>query len=50
MFQIATEKDISEGEITDVYETRTLQILEREQAHCSVKAEFVAKKLPEDWR
>ncbi len=50
MLQIAPEKDVLEGKITDVYFTRTLQILEHEKAQCSVKAEFVAKKLPSNWR
>jgi len=49
MFQVAAEKEILEGKVTDVYFTRTLQILESEQVQCRVKAEFVAKKLPEDW-
>lgn len=49
MFQVAAEKDILEGKVTDVYFTRTLQILKSEHINCRVKAEFVAKKLPEDW-
>jgi len=49
MFHVAGEKDILEGKVTDVYFNRTLQILESEQVNCKVKAEFVAKKLPEDW-
>lgn len=49
MFHVAGEKDILEGKVTDVYFKRTLQILESEQVNCKVKAEFVAKKLPENW-
>ncbi|MGZ7162624.1 MAG: hypothetical protein ACXVI8_08235, partial [Halobacteriota archaeon] len=49
MFLVATEKDILEGKVTDVYFTRTLHILKSEHVNCKVKAEFVAKKLPEDW-
>ncbi len=49
MFHVAGEKDILEGKVTDVYFNRTLQILESEQVNCKVKAEFVAKKLPENW-
>lgn len=49
MFQVAAETDILEGKVTDVYFTRTLQILKSEHINCTVKAEFVAKKLPEDW-
>ena len=48
MFQVATETDILEGKVTDVYFTRTLQILKSEQVRCKVKGEFVAKKLPAD--
>lgn len=43
MFQVAAEKDILEGKVTDVYFTRTLQILKSEHIDCKVKAEFVAK-------
>ncbi len=49
MFQVAAEKDILEGKITDIYFARTLKILKSEHVNCTVKAEFVAKKLPEDW-
>jgi nicotinate phosphoribosyltransferase len=49
MFQVAAEKDILEGKVTDVYFTRTLQILKSEQVKCRVRAEFAAKKLPADW-
>jgi nicotinate phosphoribosyltransferase len=49
MFHVAAEQDILEGKVTDVYFKRTLEILEGEQVNCQVKAEFVAKNLPENW-
>ncbi len=49
MFHIADEKEILDGNITDVYFNRTLRILKEKDINCKVKAEFVAKSLPEDW-
>jgi len=49
MFHIAGEKEILEGKITDVYFNRTLQILKEKDINPWVKAEFVAKSLPEEW-
>ena len=49
MFQIADEKEIKDGKITDVYFERSLEILENINIDCKVRAEFVAKNLPEDW-
>ncbi|WP_232728077.1 MULTISPECIES: nicotinate phosphoribosyltransferase [unclassified Methanobacterium] len=49
MFHISGEKEILEGEITDVYFNRTLQILKEKEINPWVKAEFVAKSLPEEW-
>jgi nicotinate phosphoribosyltransferase len=49
MFHMAQEKDILEGKITDVYFERTLQILKEKNVNCKVKAEFVAKDLPQEW-
>lgn len=51
MFHIAEEKEILDGNVTDVYFNRTLRILKQKDINCKVKAEFVAKNLPEnyDW-
>ena len=49
MFHIAEEKEILDGKITDVYFKRTLEILKEKNINCRVKAEFVAKNLPEEW-
>jgi nicotinate phosphoribosyltransferase len=49
MFHIAEEKEILEGKITDVYFDRTLHILKNKKINPKVKAELVAKSLPEEW-
>jgi len=49
MFHVAGEKEIREGKVTDVYFQRTLQILEKKGINPWVKAEFVAKSLPDEW-
>ncbi len=49
MFHIAEKKDILEGRITDVYFQRTLDILKKKDVNPRVKAEFVAKNLPDKW-
>jgi len=46
MFHIATEKNIRDGEVTDIYFSRTHEILKARGVHKRVKAEVVAKKLP----
>lgn len=40
---------IEAGTITDIYFVRTLEILKAEGLDKRVKAEFIAKTLPEDW-
>ncbi len=47
MFHVAGEKEIKEGKVTDVYFQRTLQILKEKRVNPLVKAEFVAKSLPD---
>ena len=47
---IATEEDIKAGRTTDVYFERTRQILQAENIHKRVTAEFVVKAFPEDRR
>ncbi|MBI3009301.1 MAG: nicotinate phosphoribosyltransferase, partial [Candidatus Omnitrophica bacterium] len=46
MFHIATEQDIINGKVTDVYFVRTRQILEAEKVNKTVKAEFIVKEFP----
>ncbi|HDH06281.1 MAG TPA: nicotinate phosphoribosyltransferase [Nitrospirae bacterium] len=50
MFHTAEAKDIIEGKITDVYFERTLEILKAEKINPVVKAEFIAKGLPDEWQ
>jgi nicotinate phosphoribosyltransferase len=49
MFHTAKTEDILEGKITDVYFDRTLKILKAKKIRKRVKAEFIAKSLPENW-
>lgn len=49
MFHSANREEIRAGEVTDVYFTRTLDILKAKKIDKRVKAEFVAKDLPCDW-
>ncbi len=48
MFLTADPRDILDGKITDVYFTRTLAILKAKNINPVVKAEFIAKSLPND--
>lgn len=50
MFHIAEPEDILKGRITDVYFERALRILKARGINPSVKAEFIAKSLPENWQ
>lgn len=49
MFHTAKAQDILEGKITDVYFERSLKILKAKKINPVVKAEFIAKALPENW-
>ncbi|MEK6576323.1 MAG: nicotinate phosphoribosyltransferase, partial [Nitrospirota bacterium] len=49
MFHTADPKDIKEGKITDVYFARTMEVLEAKGVDKWVKAEFIAKTLPDNW-
>jgi nicotinate phosphoribosyltransferase len=49
MFHTAGPKDVIDGKITDVYFERTLKILKAKKINPVVKAEFIAKSLPENW-
>jgi nicotinate phosphoribosyltransferase len=50
MFFTADPKDILDGKITDVYFERALRILKAKGINPVVKAEIIAKNLPEDWK
>ena len=41
--------DIKSGRVTDIYFARTIEILKAKGIDKWVKAEFIAKSLPEDW-
>ncbi len=49
MFHTADPEDVIDGKITDVYFERTLKILKAKKINPVVKAEFIAKSLPENW-
>lgn len=49
MFHISDPKDIKDGRVTDVYFSRTLEILKAKGIDKRVRAEFFAKKLPEGY-
>ncbi len=49
MFFTADPKDIVDGKVTDVYFERALRILKAKGVNPLVKAEFIAKSLPEEW-
>ena len=49
MFHIADRKDIKTGKLTDVYFVRTMEILKAKKIDKWVKAEFIAKRFPEDY-
>jgi len=49
MVQTAAWKDILEGKITDVYFSRALEIIRAKGIDKPVRAEFIAKSLPNNW-
>jgi nicotinate phosphoribosyltransferase len=49
MFHTAEPEEILEGKITDVYFDRTLKIIKAKKINKNVKAEFIAKSLPDNW-
>ncbi|MEW6675808.1 MAG: nicotinate phosphoribosyltransferase [Nitrospirota bacterium] len=49
MFHTADPEEIIDGKITDVYFERTLKILKAKKINPVVKAEFIAKSLPDNW-
>ncbi|MDX1579771.1 MAG: nicotinate phosphoribosyltransferase, partial [Gemmatimonadota bacterium] len=48
-FHTVTDEEIRAGRATDVYFSRTREILERRGENPRVRAEFVAKSLPDGW-
>jgi len=50
MFFTADSKDILDGKVTDVYFERALTILRAKGINPVVKAEFIAKSLPDGWK
>ncbi len=50
MFFTADPKDVVAGRITDVYFDRALKILKAKGIDPVVKAEFIAKSLPDQWK
>ncbi len=48
-FHTASDEEIRQGKITDVYFERTLQVLKNKGIRKRVRAEFIAKKLPLDY-
>lgn len=49
MFHTADPEEIKEGKLTDIYFVRTMQILKAKRIDKWVKAEFIAKRFPEDY-
>ena len=49
MFHVAQTKDILEGKITDVYFERAMKILGEKGINPVVRAEVIAKGLPQNW-
>jgi nicotinate phosphoribosyltransferase len=49
MFHTADLKEIKEGKLTDVYFVRAMQVLKAKKIDKWVKAEFIAKRFPEDY-
>jgi len=49
MFHIAEPKEIKEGKLGDVYFVRTMEILKAKKIDKWLKAEFIAKRFPEEY-
>ncbi len=48
-FHTASDEEIRQGKVTDVYFERTLQVLKSKGIRKHVRAEFIAKKFPQDY-
>jgi nicotinate phosphoribosyltransferase len=49
VFHSAKPEEIKEGKITDVYFSRTIEILKAKKIDKWVRAEFIAKNFPDEW-
>jgi nicotinate phosphoribosyltransferase len=49
MFFTADPKDIKEGKMTDIYFVRTMEVLKAKRIDKWIRAEFIAKRFPEDY-
>jgi nicotinate phosphoribosyltransferase len=49
-FHTAADAEIKRGEVSDVYFSRTVEILQHRKDRKRVKAEIYLKSLPEDWQ
>ncbi len=49
MFHTANPKEIKQGKLTDIYFVRTMEVLKAKKIDKWVKAEFIAKRFPEDY-
>jgi nicotinate phosphoribosyltransferase len=49
VFHTADPKEIKDGKLTDIYFVRTMQVLKAKKIDKWVKAEFIAKRFPEDY-
>jgi nicotinate phosphoribosyltransferase len=49
MFHTADPEDVKAGRITDVYFERTMEVLSAKGVDKRVRAEFIAKSLPDGW-
>ncbi len=49
MFHTADAEEIKEGKLTDIYFVRTMQVLKAKKIDKWVRAEFIAKRFPEDY-
>jgi nicotinate phosphoribosyltransferase len=49
LFHTADPEDVKAGRITDVYFTRTMEVIRARGADKRVRAEFIAKALPHNW-
>ncbi len=50
LFHTASDAEIKNGEVSDVYFARTVEILKARRDRKRVKAEIYLKSLPEDWQ
>ena len=48
MFHTANPREIIKGKLTDIYFVRTMEVLKAMKIDKWVKAEFIAKRFPED--